>query len=202
MSVIATSTGIDNDEELNLNSRVWDEIRKKGFEHLDEVDEHSDDSDENDEDGDDEGSEDEDEDDFEIDEKALAVEKMAKQMEDNIADQLDYASKIDRRLARSELKKKHLIEQQRLLKEDVSDDEALDNQDLMDVDSEGDDESSDPEPEPLKELQEGKDNESEGHTSSDDDKIAFVNPLSQKKRLLIKRVKSQRVNGLMTINQT
>ena len=36
MSVIATSTGIDNDEELNLNTRVWDEIRKKGFEHLEE----------------------------------------------------------------------------------------------------------------------------------------------------------------------
>jgi hypothetical protein len=38
MSVIATSTGIDNDEELNLNSRAWDEIRKKGFEILDEED--------------------------------------------------------------------------------------------------------------------------------------------------------------------
>lgn len=34
MSVIATSTGIDNDEELNMNGRLWDELREKGFEHL------------------------------------------------------------------------------------------------------------------------------------------------------------------------
>lgn len=36
MSVIATSTGIDNDEELNMNGRLWDELREKGFEHLDQ----------------------------------------------------------------------------------------------------------------------------------------------------------------------
>ena len=27
MSVIATTTGIDNDEELNMPSRLWDEVR-------------------------------------------------------------------------------------------------------------------------------------------------------------------------------
>lgn len=36
MSVIATSTGIDNDEELNMNGRLWDELREKGFEHLEQ----------------------------------------------------------------------------------------------------------------------------------------------------------------------
>lgn len=109
MSVIATSTGIDNDEELNLNSRLWDELRQKGFEHLDE--EVSDVSDsEVDEDADDEQSEEENSD---LDDKTLAIEKMAKQFEDNIAEQKEYASRIDRKLAKSELKRKTLIESQR-----------------------------------------------------------------------------------------
>lgn len=34
MSVIATTTGIDNDEELNMPRRLWDEVRKNGFEAL------------------------------------------------------------------------------------------------------------------------------------------------------------------------
>jgi hypothetical protein len=60
------------------------------------------------------------------------------------------------------------------------------NKDLMDIDSEegaGDD-SSDPEPEPLKELMEGKDNESEGHSSEDDGKQAFVNPLAKQRKTI------------------
>ena len=48
-------------------------------------------------------------------------------------------------------------------------------------DSEGSD--SDDEPEPLKELQDGIDNESEGHSSSEDEK-AFVNPLAKKKKTI------------------
>jgi hypothetical protein len=48
-------------------------------------------------------------------------------------------------------------------------------------DSDGSD--SDDEPEPLKELQDGRDNESEGHSSSEDEK-AFVNPLSKKKKTI------------------
>jgi len=36
MSVIATSTGIDNDEELHLPQRLWDEIRESGLEKLDD----------------------------------------------------------------------------------------------------------------------------------------------------------------------
>jgi AdoMet-dependent rRNA methyltransferase SPB1 len=55
------------------------------------------------------------------------------------------------------------------------------NKDLMDVGSENsDDGNSDPEPEPLLELMDGKDNESEGHSSEDDKKMAFVNPLAAK----------------------
>lgn len=34
MSVIATTTGIDNDEELNMPKRLWEEVRKNGFEAL------------------------------------------------------------------------------------------------------------------------------------------------------------------------
>jgi hypothetical protein len=38
MSVIATSTGVDNDEELHMPQRVWDELHEKGgFEHLEDL---------------------------------------------------------------------------------------------------------------------------------------------------------------------
>ena len=65
----------------------------------------------------------------------------------------------------------------------MSDDEAMMNKDLMDIDSENS-ENSDPEPEPLLELMEGKDNESEGHSSSDEPKNSFVNPLAKKKKTI------------------
>lgn len=51
------------------------------------------------------------------------------------------------------------------------------NRDLMSVDSDSEDE-----PEPLLELIEGKDNESEGHSSEEDD--AFINPLSKPKKFI------------------
>jgi len=63
----------------------------------------------------------------------------------------------------------------------------MQNRDLMDVsESDADKESSeDPEPEPLKELMddmEGKDIESEGHSSEEEDeKNLFVNPLTMVK---------------------
>ena len=54
----------------------------------------------------------------------------------------------------------------------------------MEVDSENsenDGGNSDPEPEPLLELMEGKDNESEGHSSDESDR-GFVNPLAKNKK--------------------
>ena len=35
MSVIATST-IENDEDLRMSDKLWDEVRRKGFEHVGE----------------------------------------------------------------------------------------------------------------------------------------------------------------------
>lgn len=53
----------------------------------------------------------------------------------------------------------------------------------MDIDSENSEAgNSDPEPEPLLELMEGKDNESEGH-SSDESAKGFVNPLAKNKKV-------------------
>jgi hypothetical protein len=78
MSVIATSTGIDNDEELHMPQRLWDEIRESGLEKLDESmssgsdsNESSDESDESDLDSD-------------VDDKRMAIERMAEDMETNI----------------------------------------------------------------------------------------------------------------------
>lgn len=51
MSVIATTAGIDNDEELHLPQRLWEDIRKKGFDELDENEEsQASESDQNEED--------------------------------------------------------------------------------------------------------------------------------------------------------
>lgn len=79
MSVIATSTGIDNDEELHLPQRLWDEIRESGLEKLDESmssasdsNESSDESAESDLDSD-------------VDDKRAAIERMAEDMETNIS---------------------------------------------------------------------------------------------------------------------
>lgn len=109
---------------------------------------------------------------------------MAQEMEDNITEANEYAARRDRKMARNDLRKKSLIESQRQLKEDLSDDEAMGNADLMDNDSDedGSGEDSDPEPEPLKELMDGQDVESEGHSDSDDGKDAFVNPLTAAKK--------------------
>lgn len=60
---------------------------------------------------------------------------MADEMEENIAKQKEYQSRIDRRLAKTEYKKKALIEQQRLLREEISDEDELANDDLMSIDS-------------------------------------------------------------------
>lgn len=68
MSVIATSTGIDNDEELNMNTRLWDELREKGFEHLDEESE-AEVSEEEDSDSDENEEEESPEEDLDVDEK-------------------------------------------------------------------------------------------------------------------------------------
>lgn len=59
---------------------------------------------------------------------------MADEMEENIAKQKEYQSRIDRRLAKTEYKKKALIEQQRLLREEISDEDELANDDLMSID--------------------------------------------------------------------
>ena len=60
---------------------------------------------------------------------------MADEMEENNAKQKEYQSRIDRRLAKTEYKKKALIEQQRLLREEISDEDELANDDLMSIDS-------------------------------------------------------------------
>ena len=100
MSVIATTT-LDNDEDLHLSNRLWDEIRRKGFE---KVGDNSDDEDSDDGDDDGKGSDDSMDDDLEttgmgktlegsdadgdsssdesIDEKQARINQMAEDMED------------------------------------------------------------------------------------------------------------------------
>ena len=48
---------------------------------------------------------------------------MAEEMEQNITRQKEYTQTIDRKMAKYEVKRKQMIESQRQLKQDVSDDE-------------------------------------------------------------------------------
>lgn len=104
MSVIATTAGIDNDEELHLPQRLWEDIRKTGFDELDENDESQ--NSESDQSDEDEEMESDQEDNSDVDEKAKAISRMADEMESEIAKQKEYASRIDRKIAGSEIKKK------------------------------------------------------------------------------------------------
>jgi hypothetical protein len=109
-----------------------------------------------------------DSDDSAVDAKQIATERMAREMERNIAKQKEYASRIDRKMAKSEIKKRNLIDQQRTLREDLADDRALNNAELMsDVQSSSNDEDSalqfsSDEAEPVTTA--GKDVESEGES--------------------------------------
>ena len=92
MSVIATTT-IDNDEELYLNPKQWDEMRKKihkteGDSEEDEEQEDDADSDsqesESDSDSDEEGDEEVDSDEDSEDENAVRVNQMEDEFEAQI----------------------------------------------------------------------------------------------------------------------
>ena len=128
MSVIATTT-LDNDEDLLMSRKLWDDLQKKGFEGVGEKSDDEDDSEgsEDDSDGaesseenkysDDSENEDGEEDvasgsdSDEIDEKQARISAMDAQMEDNLRRAKDYAMTIDRKMAGKEAKKKALIEQ-------------------------------------------------------------------------------------------
>lgn len=114
MSVIATTT-LDNDEDLMMSRKLWDDIRKKGFEGVgeksDDDESESDEEQKGDEDMSDleeDGDESSDED--ELDDKQKAIAEMADQMEDAITRQKEYQMSVDRRMVGKEAKKKALIE--------------------------------------------------------------------------------------------
>lgn len=112
MSVIATTT-LDNDEDLMMSRKLWDDVRNKGFDGVGEKSDESSDSDEEEQKGEEDMSdqeENEESSDDEIDEKEQAIAAMADQMEDNITRQKEYQMSVDRRMVGKEMKKKALIE--------------------------------------------------------------------------------------------
>lgn len=62
---------------------------------------------------------------MDIDDKAVATEMMFQQMEQNIKNQREFEGLRDRKLAGKQLKMKQLIESQRQLKDDLSDEEKI-----------------------------------------------------------------------------
>lgn len=107
MSVIASS-GVDgDDEELQLSKKLWDKIREKGFDYSDsEKSEDEEPSSDEEEQSSDEGSDS----DSSVDEKAAAVERMADEFEQQIKQQREYAMTVDRKVAKTENKKRLQIE--------------------------------------------------------------------------------------------
>jgi len=165
MSVIATTTGIDNDEELNMPRRLWDEVRKNGFEALkadnSEDEESSSESSEDDEVSDESGDESE-------DDKLAHINSMADEMEENIKKTKAYQMTVDRKVQKREIKNKLLIDQQRLRASDESEEEELANKVLR---------------KPIAKM-DGLDIESSGDSSSEETTSkAFVNPLAKKKTI-------------------
>ena len=196
MSVIAT-TVIDNDEDLTLSRKLWDDLRKKGFEGVGErSDDDSDDGSEADEsmdesDEEEKGEEDEDSDES-VDEKQKRIAEMADQIEEQLASRKNYQMTLDRRQASRQMKTQNLIEQQRLRLEDLAEKEALDNAGLLDsevsdLDSEDraykDAERADREAEENRKIPEGRDQESSGDSDPEDGPKSsglFINPLAKK----------------------
>lgn len=196
MSVIATTT-LDNDEDLTMSAKLWDSVRKKGFERAGENSEEDESESDGEVSGDqdsasgsDVGESDASDSDSQLDEKAAAVERMADQMEHTYASKKEYAMTVDRRMAAKEAKKKALIEQQRLRLEELDEQQALDNADLLDSDDEeasdaeaSDDEDAGKEEGKRAEATAGRDVESSGESDFEGMESRgglFVNPLAKK----------------------
>jgi len=98
-------------------------------------------------------------------------------MEYNLKKQKDYQMQVDRKVQRSEIKKKLLLDQQRLHASDESEADELDNKDLLDAKVTR-----------SSAVAAGMDAESSG--TSDDEKNAkkssstFVNPLAKPKKII------------------
>ncbi len=176
MSVIATTTGIDNDEELNLNRRLWAQVHETGFEGIGLAD-SEDNGLSSDSDSDSEeaaggagraasGEESEES----VDERAARIDAMAAEMEASLRQQKEYQMQVDRRVQRSEIKKKLLVEQQRLRASDESEVEQLDNRALMGAGV----------------ARAGLDVESSGESSCGEAAAAakFVNPLARARKTI------------------
>ena len=75
MSVIATQTGMDNDEEMYLNPAVWDKLRETGMENLSDAENVSDSEPEDSEEYPQEEGEEVDE--MDVNDKQNAIERLA-----------------------------------------------------------------------------------------------------------------------------
>lgn len=192
MSVIA-STALENDDELTLDKKTWEKVREIGLENMYKHVKHvEDDAEENMDDTErkyryltDGGTkmtnneEDDDDDDSDVDDDVKRVNRMEEELNEQIRSNKEYKMLKTKREAKKEIKDKAIVELQRQRKMDESDDEKLDNRELMDTaageesDSENDDD--------LEEERATKAAASKHIDGSDDDESDdegdFINPL-------------------------
>lgn len=147
MSVIAATT-LDNDEDLVMDRKTWEKLKTIDLEDLHKYvtipDEESDLENMDplerkfrflaDTSGKEinQGQEDEDSD-SSIDEKVRHVNKMAKELEYSIAKEKEYKMVKSKKEVKREIKSKALIDQHKQRQEDISDEEKLDNKDLLEL---------------------------------------------------------------------
>jgi hypothetical protein len=148
-----------------MSSRLWDEVRKQGFEAFNA--DNSDDEESSSESSEDELASDESGDESE-DDKLAHINSMADEMEENIKKTKAFQMTVDRKIQKREIKNKLLIDQQRLRASDESEEDQLANKVLR---------------QPIARI-DGLDNESSGDSGSEEETSkAFVNPLAKKKTI-------------------
>ena len=190
MSVIA-ATSINNDDDLMLDKKTWDKLKKidieeahkflpkemdteseedpleKKFKFLTdggvdkvakEIQDYSDEE-------------------SEQDEKAKRINKMAYEIEAFDKQQKEYQMVADKKTAKKDRKNKALIELQRQKKMDESDDEKIENKDIIGAEeSSENDEDLEEEREILRVAKELKRQKKE-HKEDEEEKQLFLNPL-------------------------
>lgn len=195
-SVIAAQT-INDDEELTLDAKTWNKLRE--FDDLEEIQQYlPDEDDEQDEQMDDanerkfkfltDGGQPDDESDSDsdadsVDSKQKAADRMAREAEEAERSRKEYKMLKSKKEAKKELKAKNLIEMQRQRKADLSEDEALDNTDIMKgtkpgADSSENDDDLEEEREMEKLMKEAREKIRARKTEEEEEeKALFKNPL-------------------------
>lgn len=182
MSVIA-ATSINDDEELLLDQKTWDKLKQID---IDEAHKYIPKDEESSEEEDPiekkhrflmDGKEEAESDSGSEDEKVKRANRMAAELQESIDQQKRYKMEVDKRQVKKDLKAKALLEQQRQKKMDVSDDEKLQNNELMESSENDDDLEEERELKQIMREQLNLKRQKREEEEDKEEKQLFLNPL-------------------------